>query len=588
MPSTVFLAGPCADGGQGGQTGRFGMAADRASFEIQVQKDGRWSTETVRYKEDEARAVAKKFLSDKKCEGARIIRNWLRADGTMVETEVFAEVRTVKDDGSFRIAPIESAPARCEKTEDYYAAESRAIMNRLFRAYLDKVFLTPTELMHSYKELKRIQDKDTLVPSAVDRVAFLQTREGDLDHKSRREEIFKTLDQMSARARRVESRKLPKLDGRFSELIEQLRQHDPNETEYLAMVVLSRDLIDVRNWVGKLERLCKLAVEDPDPRAVLLLDGVIADVLGANVVQEILGWQPSLGAAIIRMLDLADGIMPTEKSDAGESAEILNQLFRENKLPTSRACVLDRAIRQIRSPNPLYRNDQSKELEEFKRLVVRVLGPNGFVCGPDMAEALTTRYTRMVEQGGAAGRRAAIAGTFRAMPDRSQGLVYVAALSRTSYADEHADDMVEQLDLVFHARHIGELCERSLSPKDRMVRATNAHKAALGSAFPDGLKQRIADHIDGVLERYLVDEQIIEKLDHPDSHLRDRAVRLVQFCAAGVLPEGKSLTRARQRILSLLRQPNFDARFVDGIVDPAKAQRALRDFHQLLVRAGFG
>ena len=61
------------------------MVADRASFEVQVSKDGRWSTETIVYKEDEARALAKKFLADKKCEGAKIVRNWLRADGTMVE-----------------------------------------------------------------------------------------------------------------------------------------------------------------------------------------------------------------------------------------------------------------------------------------------------------------------------------------------------------------------------------------------------------------------------------------------------------------------------------------------------------------------
>lgn len=90
------------------------------------------------------------------------------------------------------------------------------------------------------------------------------------------------------------------------------------------------------------------------------------------------------------------------------------------------------------------------------------------------------------------------------------------------------------------------------------------------------------------MEKYLIDEQIVEKLDHHDSSLRDRAVRLVQFCAAGVLPEGRAMSRARQRIVTLLRSPNFDAHFVDGITDPARAQKALRDFHQLLVRAGFG
>lgn len=566
------------------------MVADRASFEVQVSKDGRWSTETIVYKEDEARTLAKKFLADKKCEGAKIVRNWLRSDGTMVESEVFCETRAVRDDGPLHISPIDSVPAeKCETPEEFLGPDARGVMNRVFRTYLDKAFLTPTELMHSYKELKRLQDKDTLVPSAVDRVAQLQTKDGEQDCKSRGQEIFKSIDDISARARRVESMKLPKLEGRFSDVIAKLSKMGEHEDcDYLAMVVLSRDLMDVRNWVGKLERLCTLAIEDPDPHAVEMLDGVIADVLGSNVVQDVLGWQPGLGAAIIAMLDLADGKMPVVKSDAGESAEVLNRLFAEKKLPISRGVLLDRAHRQIRSPNPLYRNEAGKELDEFKRLLARTLCPSGLVCGTETADALTSRYTRMVEQGGAAGRKAAIESVCRLMPDPATALVYLCELAGGSFAAEHMADILACLEQTFRCRSIGDLCLRTLPPKERMLRATNAHRVAMASVFPTELKTRLADLIDTILERYLIDEQIVEKLDHQDSPLRDRAVRLVQFCAAGVLPEGKAMTRARQRILMLLRQPNFDAHFIDGFTDPLKAQKALRDFHHLLVKAGFG
>jgi hypothetical protein len=148
--------------------------------------------------------------------------------------------------------------------------------------------------------------------------------------------------------------------------------------------------------------------------------------------------------------------------------------------------------------------------------------------------------------------------------------------------------MGAQFDLVLAARRLTELCLPALPAKERMQRATLAHRAMGASPYPANLKTKVAGHIDSVLERYLVEEKIIEKLDHQDSPLHDRAVRLVQFCAAGVLPEGKAMSRARSRILDLLRQPNFDAHFVEGITDPAAAQKALRDFHQLLIKAGFG
>lgn len=564
------------------------MASKSANYEIQVMKDGRWCTQSYLGAEDEAVASAKRYLNDKKCEGARVVHNWARSDGRIVEKEIFAQTRTVKDDGPVRIVEVDSAPPKCEMPDDYYGPQSRNLMNRIFRNYMEKQFLTPTELIHNYKELKRIQDKDTLVPSAVDRVAFLQTRDGGQDTKGRRDEIYKSVDAMSARARRAESLQLPRINGSFKSVVDAVAALDGEDTDYLARVVLARDLLNARNWLGKLDRLCRLAVQEGDSHALDLLDGVIADVLGSNVVQEILGFQPSLAAAIGRMFDLAEGNLPTEKSEAGESAELLNALLRDGKLPLSRAVLVDRAIKQIKSANPLYRNDPAKERDAFVSLVGRMITTDGLLFGAEAADALTWRAARMMDEGGAAGRRGGIQLCFTSMPDRAFGLIYLCDLARTEYAKEHAPDIMALLNRVLDCRSLGELTARDLTPKDRMIRATLAHRVAVASVFPPDLRKRMADTIDVILERYLVTEQVIEKLDHHESPLRDRAVRLVQFCAAGVMPEGKAMTRARERIVGILKTPNFDARFIDGIDDPGRAQKALRDFHQLLVRAGFG
>lgn len=565
------------------------MAAN-ANFEVHVMRDGRWSTEAVRGSEEDARKLARKFLGDRKCEGARVIRNWMRGDGTMVEAEVFSETRSVKDDEPVRINPIEDAPPQCEAPDDYYAAQSRGVMNRLLRNYLEKAFLTPTEMIHNYRELRRIQDKDQLVPSAVDRVANLQARETERDPRERREEIHKQLDRMSVRARRAEGLDLPKLNGRFNVMRAQVGALAQKEADgdFLAMVVLSNDLVNLRSWVAKLDRVCRLAIEEDDPASLKLLDGVIADLLGSNVVNELLGWQPGLGQAIMCMLDLADGRMVAEKSEALELVDLLNRLMASGSFPESRWCLLDRAHRQLRSPNPLYRSDPTKEQETLTKVAARLMGPDGLLWGSETAEALTTRFARTVEEGGAAGRRVAIAGIFRLMPDRASGVVYLAELAASSYGGEHMADMANIAESVFNARILGDLCERTLPPKERMRRATIAFRAVANSPLPAKLKTRLTNHIDSVLERYLIDEKIIERLDHQDSPLKDRAIRLVQFCAANVLPEGKAMDRARGRIIALLRQQNFDAHFVEGVTDPALAQKMLRDFHVLLVKAGFG
>ena len=563
------------------------MAASRYNFDIQVQFDGRWITETIRDREDEARALAAQLFANRTCEGARIVRNWTRPDGKIVETEVFCQTRAVKDDGPIRIVQIESAPAKCEALKDYFSYDSRQTMIRLFRDYFNKILVTPTEVIHDFKELQRIQDKDSLVRSAIDQVAYLQTRESEQETKSRRDELYKSFDQMSDRARQVDRAGLPRLDGKFSEMMGAIGGVlDQEERDYLALVALSRDLLNLRNWLGKLELLCSLTAIEDDPHAIQLLDGVIADVLGSDVIQEILGWQSTLADAICQMFDLADGTMATGKSHAGESAINLNQLLASGKLPASRRCIVDRAHRQLRAANPLHPRDILQEFDEFRKVLARLLLPTGLHSGPETAEALTTRFSRMVEQGGSTGRRAAICGVFGAMPDRATGAIYLCDLARSGYAKDHLADMIELFDLVYVTDSIGELCQPMLSPKELMTRATTAFHAVIDSPFPADVKRKIADHIDGVLERYLVEERIVEKLDHPDSHLRDRARLLVQFCGSGLLPEGRALARARERTLALLRQPDFTTRFVSGIADPALAQKALREFYGLLNSKG--
>jgi hypothetical protein len=563
--------------------------ASKDDFEVQVMRDNRWVTETVCRSEAEAVAAAKRFLSDRKCGGAQVIRNFLRPDRTTIEKVIFSEVRAVKDDESITIVQIDEVVPRCQTADEFTSQPSRNIANRLLRNYMEKAYVTPSELIYNHKELKRLQDAASLLPGAVDRIAFLQTRVDGSDSRVRRDEIFKAVEQMSARARKSDSLELPKCGDSVKTLIEQMAQaHGRQDAGYLALVSLSRDLVNQRSWIGKLDRLCRLAKSETDVPALQMLDGLIADVLGSNVVEELLGWQAGLGYAIISMFDLADGKMGTEKSEAREVADQLNQLFAAGKLPNARLCVMDRAYRQMRTSNALYRTEPRKERETFDKLLLRTLVPHGFLNGPETAEALTVRFSRMIPDGGATGRRASILGIRTAFPDRAFGVMYLCNLQPTDYAKDAMADMVEAMDWVYDATDLNSLCQRTLPPKDRMLRATNAHRAMMASGFAEDVKKRMAEHIDGILEKFLIDEKIIEKLDHNESLLRDRAMRLVQFCGAGILPEGRALNRARTRVLNLLRQPNFDAHFVNGITDTAKAQTMLREFHKLLVRANFG
>lgn len=562
------------------------FSAGRGTYEIQILKDNRWVTEAIRNWEGDAKEHADKLLGNKAIAGVRVVLE-ASGGGPSRDQVIFEKKQDANADKPLRIKTIDVTPAFCRAPRDFFGLESRSIMNFMFRDYLEQVCLTPTEILHNHKELERLADRDNLLSQAVDNIARLQIKETKQELRVRKDEIYACIDQMTAQARHASELKLPKITASFGRLLRKVSDVEGDTPEYLAMVVLSRDLAGRSSWIAKLARLLELAsVEKPGSRGLLLLDTVIADVLGANVVQELLGWQPSLGSAIIGMIDLAQGTYEPKDKDQVEITEALNALMEAQSLPASTQILVDRAIRQLKSPQPLHRSEPSQELHEYRRILAKLLVPGGILSGAKAAEAITLRGARFVEAGGATGRRTAINATLKVLPDRARGVMYLSELSNTPIAEEHLDDIVKQLDNVFGARVIDELCRRSMSPKDRMVTATGAFTAAKSSALPEDIRDRVADHIDQVLERYLVDESIIDRLDNPDSILRDRAVRLVKFCGAGVLPEGKAMARARKRIVEILRQPNFEQKFVEDIPDPQVAERVLRDFYKLLQKAG--
>jgi hypothetical protein len=55
-----------------------------------------------------------------------------------------------------------------------------------------------------------------------------------------------------------------------------------------------------------------------------------------------------------------------------------------------------------------------------------------------------------------------------------------------------------------------------------------------------------------------------------------------------VLPTGSEAHRiARDRIVGILRQPQFEVHFIEGVAQPAEAEKMLRHLHGLLARGGY-
>ncbi|HEY0834046.1 MAG TPA: hypothetical protein VGE72_09085 [Azospirillum sp.] len=562
------------------------------SYEVQLYQVDHWVLDGRFDAEAEARSYAKKILSGGKVEGYRIVRDWQRPDGRHVETELCTEFRTQSN--AITITPIDEPPPVCRTVDQYYAVESRMVMNRLLRTYVERLVVTPTEIMHNYPELKRLLDKDSLVPTAVGRVSAMQAEKTGQDGRERRDEMHRIVDAVTERARKASARQdLPDLAKTgFGAAYEALtRKESPEDRSFYAKVMVSRDLVQMRNWLAKLDYLAGLVREGGGlaEEPLELVDGVIADVLGApSVAQELLGTQRSLAEALCNLIDLSRGrLVPDGRAD-DDRALMLSELLAFNDLDETRLVILDLVRRQLKSAQALYRTDPSAERDAFDEVLKRATGPDGVLGGGAMAEALVQRYMRFLEAGGATGRRQAIGEVITRLPDAKDRVRFLLALADSGIGQQHRDDVAAALrQLTGDAAAVAQFVARDQPIKANLEGLTRLYRHVADSTAPEPLRTTLAENIDNLLCAYIVNSRVVERLDNPEDILRHRANRLIQLCAPGTLQSRKALDIVRQRVITHLRQPNFERRYIEDIVDPAVQQKVLRDFFKLLGDAGF-
>ncbi|MEI8395574.1 MAG: hypothetical protein WCF85_12610 [Rhodospirillaceae bacterium] len=575
------------------------MTGPAVTYEVQVYSTDHWVLDRSFPTETEARAYGKQVFARPRCEGYRVVRDWQKSPGCHFEAEIVVKFRPAFD--VLSVTPIEDAPV-CATDAEYYGVDARLAIGRLFRGYVERNVVTPTEILHNYPELKRLLDRDSLIQAALSRVAALQSGHGTTAGGTRRDDMAQTLGRLTERARTASALEdLPELkDGRFDPIFAALADRvAADDVGFYCRVVLSRDLIRMRNWLFKLDFLLELLEGVPPSGAegaIPVLDGACADVLAVPpVLPALLGPQASLLESILNTLELCRGrLSPRLLPENTEP-----RLFRLNTalaggslkagwtLKECRATLFDILRRQVKGTRPLVHGDNAAEDEAFSRLVASLIEPSGVAGGSGMAEALTSRFGRTLQVGGASGRRQAISGMLNRYRNAGDRLRYLLSLSGSEFGRQYTADIVEELrDLLGRFEDARGLLDEDAPLDTGLAGVTALYELALDSGLAPAERHKIADRIDRLLAAYIANHQVVDRLDTPEEHLRDRADRLVRLCTPGVLRSPRALYTLRQLVIGHLRQSGFDRAYVEGIAEPAAKRQALRDFHKLLSDAG--
>ncbi|MBO6560062.1 MAG: hypothetical protein JJ959_05970 [Nisaea sp.] len=569
------------------------------NLEILTLREGSWAIEGAARDIESAEKTAMQFMARAGVMGVRVVKESLKDIRNPAPGDIlFEKLRATGGGDQIAVGEIGNTPPVCEDVEELFHGAGRKTINRLFRAYLDKQGVTPTEVMHNAREMKRAMDFQSMLPSAVARVAQLQSRGEDGGATgARRDALYGFVEKISERAKNAESKKLPSIekDG-INESIERINKAANGEAPgYLFRVAASRDLVGKRNWWDKFATSVGWAEACESDPALANLDWFISDALSnAEVLQDLLGEQDSLAGALITLMEIADGVREINEEKAGNPENIeatalkINKLFRKAKLPESKLAVMDRVCRQLQGSGALTK-DKEDEPKVFREMLQKLIPGTELVGGPEMAEAITHRQSHIINKGGEGGLKAATASVLPALRDPGRKAGYLLALFESDLGRSILKDEIEHHlnGLFMTPASVNQIVRSSVAPNKKMEKVTSIFYRIQNSNLPDARKQQLTQHLDELLATYIVDGRILDRVDDPDKPLHIRAFMLVSMCQPEMLPDGKASKLAREIIVKHLRRPNFETELVAQVPDPAKKEKILRDFHVQLQRSGF-
>ena len=379
----------------------FGFAKTRKrQYEVLCQRAARWTVDGIFEDERQAIARAEALLSGDGVEGVKVNSQRDGMNGGIVEEQILLKERP-KVEKPLQVAADNTPVKPCETLADLFALDSRMSIGRLLRPFLEKFQLTPTELLHTYRQIARLDGTNSLTAAAINRVGTIQAQAMKVQARHR----IGTLERLATQAREMargfeaERAKLPEfakkdLGAQRKRLRMLLKENLRGDHALLSMI--SQHLSASGSFLEKFDAVLDLAGTEPDADAFDLLDGFLADILAQpEALRELFGAQATLAAHIALVAATISGQAPEKPWPAGSPMPRLSALMAANLAPQCREVLTMRIQTALTSNVPLDAAQPNAESQLLADLHQRLNdSTTGLIGGDATGKAIAQRRQR--------------------------------------------------------------------------------------------------------------------------------------------------------------------------------------------------
>lgn len=301
----------------------------------------------------------------------KVVRERLRDDGFSTAREIFFREAEARPEAPPSVSPLDAPAPLCAAPEELSTRPACRVVSNVLRSFLDKLSVTPLELLHFHPYQRKLSDNHTLLQGALHQIAAAQARATGEKPAERLRALQKLVDAAESRAREIQALRLPLFQGDFAAFAARVAAASgEGDRRFFLFAAIARHLQGGSAFMAKLEfALAALAAAPNDPWSRGCLDEFAAGCLDdPQTVGELLGRRRNLADALLALARLATGRLPQGEAGAPATVGQLSAFLRGGTLPLSAEALWERVSRELRRNRPLCRNDSTMEWPTLLRL----------------------------------------------------------------------------------------------------------------------------------------------------------------------------------------------------------------------------
>jgi hypothetical protein len=449
----------------------------------------------------------------------------------------------------------------CTTVEDFAKPAAREIMSRFLASFLDQLVITPGELVHTAKYLKRLSDSGRVLMNAVDKAGTLQAKAKNVSAATR----VKELDALaSAGIRKAwdedKERPVPSVTAKtFLQAVEAVKETGAARDHQIGRL-LSEALFHQKTWRDKIACLTGLLGETKGTPMFGFIEPWLAEALRSEAaLDQLLGFADRLEIRCGDLSDLWRGAFEP-RDTALPAASDIARLVGEGSAPTCKAALEYALLRSLAAKEPLRSAEPETEIQAVFDMFRR-LWNGGEMCGGTKTVAnLERRHNRMITTEG-------VTDLLRERKVVADRLSYLMTLTALAIGPSNRAILKTFIDHYFGDQ---DFVPRTISgqepPVPKMQTLTGIHKMLKTSWLSDGDKTNAMAKTETAQIELLKRSRLFEQIEKKGGATMQKLLTLVDLARKGTFIDGEPMAMVRPIVEGYLNAPGFLNEYTAGTV----------------------